>query len=122
MRNTGTCPACGGTGTIQPPVGVKYQCNICEGHGSVADDPEHFTKSEAGVYAAPQEFTKEQIDADPILRYFHYSHLPPKLQAVSKAFFEMAKFIVTACPRNAERTASLRKLLEAKDAAVRSNV
>lgn len=30
--------------------------------------------------------------------------------------------IVTSLPRNAERTVALRKLLEAKDAAVRANV
>jgi hypothetical protein len=34
----------------------------------------------------------------------------------------MAKRIVTLLPRNAERTVALRKLLEAKDAAVRASL
>lgn len=68
------------------------------------------------------EFTEDQLSADPILRYFHYAHLPPFLQSVSKQFFFTAQFIVGICPRNPERTVALRKLLEAKDAAVRSNV
>lgn len=64
----------------------------------------------------------ESIAADGILRYFHYSHLPPVLQAASRPFCDLARHIVESLPRNAERTVALRKLLEAKDAAVRANV
>lgn len=71
---------------------------------------------------APREFTDEEIANDPILRYFHYAHLPEGLQQTSKPFCDLARHIVTTLPRIAERTVSLRKLLEAKDAAVRSNV
>lgn len=74
------------------------------------------------IHPAPSEFTEEQIQTDPILRYFHYSHLPPALQVASKPFCELARHIVTTLPRNAERTVALRKLLEAKDAGVRANV
>lgn len=74
------------------------------------------------IHPAPAEFSEEQIRQDPILRYFHYSHLPPALQAASKPFCDLARHIVTTLPRNAERTVSLRKLLEAKDAGVRANV
>lgn len=74
------------------------------------------------IHPAPSEFTAEQLAADPILRYFHYAHLPPKLQATSKAFFDLARQIVETVPRNAERTVALRKLLEAKDAGVRANL
>lgn len=70
-----------------------------------------------------------------ILQFFAYAHLPPHLQAVSKPFCELAHAIVygdgvvergnpfpmaSALPRNPERTVALRKLLEAKDAAVRA--
>lgn len=60
-----------------------------------------------------------------ILQFFAYEHLPPHLQAISKPFCEMAHNIVmpdltTSLPRNPERTVALRKLLEAKDAAVRA--
>ncbi len=55
-----------------------------------------------------------------ILQFFAYTHLPPHLQAVSKPFGDMAQTIVDTLPRNPERTVALRKLLEAKDAAVRA--
>lgn len=74
------------------------------------------------IHPAPAEFAEDQLTADPILRYFHYSHLPPVLQSTSANFCNLAKYIVGNLPRNAERTVALRKLLEAKDAAVRANV
>ena len=74
------------------------------------------------IHPAPAEFSVEQLAADPILRYFHYGHLPPVLREASEPFCMLAKFIVNGTPRNAERSVALRKLLEAKDAAVRANV
>lgn len=74
------------------------------------------------IHPAPAEFSAEQLAVDPILRYFHYSHLPAVLQAASKPFCDLARHIVETLPRNAERTVALRKLLEAKDAGVRANV
>lgn len=74
------------------------------------------------IHPAPIEFTDEQIAWDPILRYFHYAHLPARLQDVSRPFCELAKHIITTTPRNAERSVALRKLLEAKDAGVRARI
>lgn len=74
------------------------------------------------IHPAPAVFTDEQIAADPILHFFHYAHLPEKLQGSSRLFCSLALQIVTTLPRNAERSVALRKLLEAKDAAVRANV
>ena len=74
------------------------------------------------IHPAPTEFTEEQIAADAILRFFHYAHLPEKLKASSAPFCNLAMHIVATLPRNAERTVALRKLLEAKDAAVRANL
>lgn len=74
------------------------------------------------IHPAPAEFSAEQIGQDHILRYFHYAHLPAALQAASKPFCDLARMIVETLPRNPERTVALRKLLEAKDAAVRANV
>lgn len=74
------------------------------------------------VHPAPQEFTSEEVQQDHILRYFHYAHLPPFLQEHSKPFCDLARRIIDTLPRNPERTVALRKLLEAKDAAVRANV
>lgn len=65
-------------------------------------------------------FTLEEAQIDPILKFFTYEHLPEKLQPISRPVAELAKFIVTVCPRNAERTVALRKLLECKDCAVRA--
>lgn len=55
-----------------------------------------------------------------MLQLFKYAHLPEKLQAVSKPFGLLAKQMVETLPRNPERTAGLRKLLESKDCAVRA--
>lgn len=59
---------------------------------------------------------------EPILQYFGYQHLPVELQAVSALFYNLAHQIVERCPRNAERSVALRKLLEGKDAAVRAAI
>jgi hypothetical protein len=57
-----------------------------------------------------------------MLQFFEYKHLPEHLQAVSARFAELAKWMVDMLPQNAERTAGLRKLLEAKDCAVRAKL
>jgi hypothetical protein len=57
----------------------------------------------------------------PILQFFAYEHLPPHLQAVSLPFWQLA-YWTAAGPPNPERTVALRKLLEAKDAAVRAEI
>ncbi len=70
-----------------------------------------------------------------IMQFFAYEHLPAHLQDVSKPFADLARAIVGdergmpegtsvqfPLPRNPERTVALRKLLEAKDAAVRARL
>ena len=57
---------------------------------------------------------------EPLLQFFAYDHLPVHLQATSRAFSELAKAVVLSVPRNPERTVALRKLLEAKDSAIRA--
>ena len=59
---------------------------------------------------------------DHIEQFFAYDHLPPALQAVSRPFCELAQHVIQQLPRNPERTVALRKLLEAKDAAVRAHL
>lgn len=54
-----------------------------------------------------------------LLRYFEYGHLPTGLQIISLPFAELAEKVAQG-PQNAETTAALRKLLEAKDCAVRA--
>ena len=55
-----------------------------------------------------------------LLKYFKYDHLPYHLKKISKPFCLLAKEMVEVLPENSERTTALRKLLEAKDAAVRA--
>lgn len=57
---------------------------------------------------------------DHIMQFFAYTHLPAHLAAVSQPFGVLAQYIADTVPRNPERTVALRKLLEAKDAAVRA--
>lgn len=56
----------------------------------------------------------------PILRFFQYKHLPTHLQEVSRPFCELAVETVRLTNPGAEQSVALRKLLEAKDAAVRA--
>lgn len=59
----------------------------------------------------------------PVLRWFDFDHLPYALRAVSEPFCELAWTV--ACNRfadQAETEVALRKLLEAKDAAVRAAI
>lgn len=57
-----------------------------------------------------------------ILQFFTYQHLPAHLQEVSKPFCELANWIVENLEPNSETSTALRKLLEAKDAAVRAKL
>lgn len=57
-----------------------------------------------------------------IMQFFTFKHLPVTMQAVSAPFARLAEEIVDNLPRNPERTVALRKLLEAKDAAVRASI
>jgi hypothetical protein len=59
---------------------------------------------------------------DRMLKWFAYQHLPEHLQGVSRQFHGLAGDIVELIQPGPERTAALRKLLEAKDAAVRATV
>lgn len=59
---------------------------------------------------------------EPIMQFFAYNHLPQNLAEVSMPFGLLAEEIVKNLPRNPERTVALRKLLEAKDAAVRAKL
>lgn len=56
-----------------------------------------------------------------LLQFFSFAHLPPHLAEISRPFCELAEKIA-AGPQNAETSVALRKLLEAKDAAVRAVV
>lgn len=87
-----------------------------------------------GTQPAPASPDPLNNPTEPILQYFAHSHLPPHLAMVSRPFYQLAIAIVYGdnvpesgpvtfggpLPRNPERSVALRKLLEAKDAAVRA--
>jgi len=60
----------------------------------------------------------------PILVFFRYDHLPEHLKSASKPFCDLAYQVAKEAPTHhiSEKITALRKLLEAKDAAVRCYV
>ena len=56
------------------------------------------------------------------IKWFKYEHLPPHLQEVSKKYAELANWAEENLPDGAEKSVAQRKLLEAKDAAVRAKL
>jgi len=73
----------------------------------------------------PKAFAERQqaITDDEVreaVQFFKFEHLPKDLQAVSKPFYELAYRVATELPDNPERVMTLRKLVEAKDCAVRT--
>lgn len=74
------------------------------------------------IHPAPLEFTADEIKVDDVLRFFHYAHLPQALRDASAPFCHLARGVVDRLPRCPQRTICLNKLLEAKDAAVRTLV
>jgi len=74
-------------------------------------------KRELGLL--PEE---ENVNEERMMKWFAYGHLPEHLQAVSKPFEELASSMCATVDPGPERTVALRKLLEAKDAAVRAKL
>lgn len=62
------------------------------------------------------------MDEERMLKWFDFDHLPDHLRDVSRPFCELAVTVVGRCDPGPERTVALRKLLEAKDAAVRAKL
>lgn len=59
---------------------------------------------------------------NPILKYFAYEHLPAHLQEISQPLALLARLMDRTLPDSAEKSAGLRKLLEAKDCFVRAKL
>lgn len=57
-----------------------------------------------------------------ILQYFAYKHLPEHLQVVSQELYFLAEYFDNTLPSGPEKSAGLRKLLEAKDCFVRAAI
>lgn len=57
-----------------------------------------------------------------LMKWFAFAHLPAHLQAVSAPCADLARAMDEALPEGPEKTAGLRKLLEAKDCFVRAHL
>ena len=62
------------------------------------------------------------MEQSAILKYFGYEHLPPNLREISRVIHEVAWQMESELPSCAEKSAGLRKLLEAKDCFVRAKL
>lgn len=56
------------------------------------------------------------------IQYFSYEHLPLQLQKISKPIHDLAHLMEEMLPDGAEKSAGMRKLLEAKDCFVRASI
>lgn len=54
------------------------------------------------------------------IKYFAYEHLPAHLQEISKPLGDLARQMEEKLPDGPEKSAGMRKLLEAKDCFVRA--
>lgn len=66
--------------------------------------------------------TTRGTETEHILQFFSTTHLREDLAAVAGPFAQLAELVASTLPRNPERNVALRKLLEAKDAAVRARL
>lgn len=57
-----------------------------------------------------------------ILRYFSYNHLSDKVRGIAQEFYAFADDMDAKLPDCAEKSAGLRKLLEAKDCMIRAKL
>lgn len=57
-----------------------------------------------------------------LMQFFTFGHLPEFLQEISRPFHATASWVDQNLPDNLEKTSALRKLLEAKDSAVRAKI
>jgi hypothetical protein len=57
-----------------------------------------------------------------LLQFFDHSHLRPELGQIVQPFKALAEQIDESLPTNPEKATALRKLLEAKDCAVRARL
>lgn len=57
-----------------------------------------------------------------MLKWFEFEHLPPHLKEISAEVAATAERMDALLPEGAEKTAGLRKLLEAKDCFVRARI
>lgn len=74
------------------------------------------------TFCLERELGVEPVVEERMMKWFEFGHLPEHLQAVSSKFYDAACSVCALVDPGPERTVALRKLLEAKDAAVRAKI
>ena len=100
---------------------------VCEGDYLNVTDPDDIYHIPAQVFKSKYEpievnNSNSMRPSSPIMKYFTYEHLPANLKVVSKRIADVATYMDNSMPASPEKTAGLRKLLEAKDCFVRANL
>lgn len=115
---------------IKPGGFVRWTPQGCEYQPQNKHEAFAQTMRPSGPYNAVSELSEQGQEQHPaVMHYlalFQYEHLPEALQEASKPFCELAHAVATQNPPwidlNIETEMCLRKLLEAKDCAVRAHV
>ena len=100
--------------------GVRNGRVIPETPEEVAEAERHTPPVELPPALSAENILRKIMPEERMLKWFAYAHLPENLQEVSAHFGQLAEKIAADIPAGPERTVALRKLLEAKDAAVRA--
>ena len=111
------CPRCESTErlvTERRPNGDTH-CKTCGLTGNTSE-----FLPEPPEVSLPEEMKRPLLKNNPLMKFFGYKHLPEHLQVISKPFHDLAELMCVEMGNNAEGVTALRKLLEAKDCAVRS--
>lgn len=98
---------------------VFWSTMIDESSAPSLEERDHWIRHHILARIARTTGVKMHPSTEAILKFFKFDHLPPRLQAVSKPFSELALQCSTTLD-GPELTVCLRKLLEAKDCAVRA--
>lgn len=75
-----------------------------------------------GMLRSGEDSQTKLVKVSSIMKFFEYKHLPVALQAISMNICEAARDMDKILPDGPEKSAGLRKLLEAKDCFVRASL
>jgi ATP-dependent Clp protease ATP-binding subunit ClpA len=102
--------------------GIAKRPGATESRGVVVRQLTEEERTARARALAESKASPEGVEGEPLLQFFADEHLPEHLREHSKPFGDLARRLVETLPSNPERTMALRKLLEAKDCAVRAKL
>lgn len=114
-----SCNDCGKGKPLSSWYHAKQRLRLCEQCANYRD--QHSTPKPSATRTAENPGPAQRLSpSQELLRYFAYRHLPEPLRQVSSQLFLVAHSLENHLPDGPEKTAGLRKLLEAKDCFVRA--